>query len=100
MLRCSITCMGCKGSRVQISALRPVKTNSHRIFVAKPVAKYKTSVKFAGACTFLTALTDASGQVLVHLGISGRRRLAGGQKTDKPRSTHVLFQAVSRRRRE
>ena len=39
-------------------------------------------------------------RALVHLGISGRRRLAGGQKTDQPRSTRALFQAVSRRRRE
>ena len=32
--------MGCKGSRVQISALRPVKTNGSEISVAKPVANY------------------------------------------------------------
>jgi hypothetical protein len=35
-------------------------------------------------------------EVLVHLGILGRSRLAGGQKTDRPRSTNALFHAVSR----
>jgi hypothetical protein len=34
--------------------------------------------------------------VLVHLGILGRRMLAGRQKRDEPRSTNAFFQAVSR----
>jgi hypothetical protein len=34
--------------------------------------------------------------VLVHLGILGGRSVASGQKTDRPRSTNALFQAVSR----
>src|ERR1019366_1571735 len=36
-------------------------------------------------------------EVLVHPGILGRRRLARGQKTDRPRSTYALIQAVSNR---
>jgi hypothetical protein len=39
--------MGCKGSRVQISALRPVKTNGSEISVAKPVAKFESSADIA-----------------------------------------------------
>jgi|SRR5450631_2740740 hypothetical protein len=35
-------------------------------------------------------------QVLVHLGILGRIRLAGGQNTERPRSANALFQAVFR----
>src|ERR1700683_147074 len=38
-----------------------------------------------------------STEVLVHLGISGLRRLPGGQKTHKPRNRNALFQAVSHR---
>jgi methionine-rich copper-binding protein CopC len=34
--------------------------------------------------------------VLVHLGVLGGNRVAGGQKTNRPRSTNALFQAVSR----
>jgi multidrug efflux pump subunit AcrB len=35
--------------------------------------------------------------VLAHSGISGSRRLAGVQRTDRPRILDALFQAVSRR---
>jgi exodeoxyribonuclease V alpha subunit len=35
-------------------------------------------------------------RVLVHLGILDRRRLPGGKKTERPRSTNALFEVVSR----
>jgi MobA/MobL family len=67
------------------------KCGVERAEIVLPTAAAKRDINWARDRQQLWNAAEIAEKVLVHPGILGRRRLARGQKTDRPRSTYALI---------